>query len=147
MSAAVLVVIGAVTAAFASRLAVDEEVQEARDETRAMADRIASPLVDKAVRDGDPDALALLERVLENRMRDGSVTHIVVYAEDGLVLWSDNEQIRRQHVRLENDVAALLGTRGTAIHEPGEGAPHPWSEPGDGDLIGVYAGARDVDGV
>jgi len=146
LSAAVLVVIGAVTAAFASRLAVDEEVHEARDQTRAMADRIASPLVDKAVRHGDPDALALLDRVLENRMRDGSVTHIVVYTENGLVLWSDNEGIRRQRVRLEDDVAALLGTRNVAIHEPGERDQHPWSEPGDEDLIEVYAGARDVDG-
>jgi signal transduction histidine kinase len=147
LSAAVLVVIGAVTTAFASRLAVDEEVHEARNQTRAMADRIASPLVDRAVREGDSEALALLDRVLENRMRDGSVTHIVVYSEDGLVLWSDTEEIRRQRVPFEDDVAALLGTRNTAIHEPGEGNHHPWSEPGDGDLIEVYAGARDVDGV
>lgn len=146
LSAVVLVFIGAVTVAFASRLAVDEEVHEAREQTRAMADRIASPLVDKAVRHGDPEALALLDRVLENRMRDGSVTHIVVYTDDGLVLWSDNEGIRRRHVRLEDDVAALLGTRDVAIHGPGEGDPHPWSAPGDGDLIEVYAGARDHDG-
>ena len=147
MSAAVLVVIGAVTAAFVSRLAVDEEVHEARDQTRAMADRIASPLVDEAVRHGDPEALALLDRVLENRMRDGSVTHIVVYTEEGLVLWSDKEGIREQHIRLEDDVAALLGTQNTSIREPGEGEPHPWSEPGDEDLIEVYAGARDADDV
>ncbi len=62
------------------------------------------------------------------------------------MLWSDNEGIRRERVQLEDDVAALLGTRETIIDEPGEGDPHPWSEPGDGDLIGVYAGARDVDG-
>ena len=147
LSAAVLVVIGALTVTFVSRIAVDEEVQEAQDQTRAMADRIASPFVDEAVRQGDPDALAILERVLENRMRDGSVEHIVVYTEDGLVLWSDNERIRQQHVRLEDDVAALLGTRNTTVREPGEGNPHPWSGPGDEDLIGVYVGARDVDGV
>jgi signal transduction histidine kinase len=136
-----------VTAAFVSRLTVDEEVHEARDQTRAMADRIASPLVDQAVRQGDPQALALLDRVLENRMRDGSVTHIAIYTQDGLVLWSDNEGIRRQRVGLEDDVAALLGTRNIAIHQPEEQKPHPWSEPGDEDLIEVYAGARDADDV
>jgi len=146
LCAAVLLFIGVVTATFASRVAVDEEVDEARDQTRAMADRIASPLVNAAVRHGDPEALAPLEDVLENRMRDGSVTHVAVYTEDGLVLWSDNERIQGHRFELEDDVAALLGTRDTLIDEPGDGPPHPWSQPGDEDLIEVSVGARDIEG-
>src|SRR5262249_1420535 len=85
-------------------------------------------------------------RSLESRMRDGSVEHIIVYAEDGLVLWSDNEEIRRQRVLLEDDVADLLGTQNIIIDEPGEGRSHLLSEPGEGDLIEAFAGPSDADG-
>ena len=146
MSVLVMAALGVVIVVVGSRLAVDEALHDAQLQTRRMADFLAAPLIDDSVRAGEPAAEGRLARLLENRMRDGSITHIVVYDQDGRVLWSDLEAIRRQQVGLEDDVHALLGTNDSIVDAPGEREPHPWSEPGDGDLIEVYAGAHDADG-
>lgn len=145
-SLAVLAVIGLSTAVLASRVALNEALRGAQETTRKMADGLAAPLVTAAVRAGDPRALRRLGRALAHRMQDGSVTHIVVYTGAGHVLWADNQRIRGADVELEDDVAALAGTHDTIVDEPGEREMHPWSEPGDGRLIEVYAGARGADG-
>ena len=138
--------LGLVLTVVGTQLAVDEALVDAEESTRDMADELASPLVDGAVRNGDPEAVDSLGRVLDNRMLDGSVTHIVVYDVDGIVLWADNEAIRGQQVALEGEVQALFGTEDSVVEAPGEGEDHPWSEAGDEDLIETYVGAHDADG-
>ena len=146
LSVLVMGALGLVFTVVGTRLVVDEALDDAEKNTRNMADLLASPFVDKAVRRGDPGAVEHLARVLDNRMRDGSITHIIVYDQDGLVLWSDNPAIRRHTVHLADDVEALFGTENSIVEPPGERDPHPWSNPGDADLIETYVGAFDADG-
>ncbi|HEU4338111.1 MAG TPA: histidine kinase [Nocardioides sp.] len=138
--------LGLVLAVVGARLVTDEALVDAEQTTRNMADVLASPLVDDAVRDGEPEAVERVGRVLDHRMRDGSVTHIVIYDESGLVLWSDNEAIRGLQVPLEADVQALFGTEDSLVGAPGEDEAHPWNDPSYSDLIETYVGARDADG-
>ncbi|HEU4336783.1 MAG TPA: hypothetical protein VFR45_05685, partial [Nocardioides sp.] len=138
--------LGLVLAVVGTRLVTDEALVDAEQTTRNMADVLASPLVDDAVRDGEPEAVDRVGRVLDHRMRDGSVTHIVIYDESGLVLWSDNEAIRGQQVPLEADVHALFGTDDSLVGAPGEDEAHPWNDPSYSDLVETYVGARDANG-
>lgn len=136
--------LGLVLTVVGARLVVDEAMVDAEQSTRSMADVLASPLVDDALRDGDPEAIEQVGQVLDHRMRDGSVTHIVVYDRDGQVLWSDNEAILGRRVVLDRDVQALFGTEDSLVEAQGE--VHPWSEPGDASLIQTYVGAYDSNG-
>ena len=138
--------LGMVLAVVGTRLVTDEALVDAEQTTRNMADVLASPLVDDAVRAGEPEAVERVGRVLDHRMRDGSVTHIAIYGEDGRVLWSDYGAIRGQEVPLAADIEALFGTEDSLVRAPGEVEVHPWSEPGDADLIQTYVGARDTSG-
>ena len=138
--------LGPVLAVVGTRLVTDEALVDAEQTTRNIAEVLASPLVDGAVRDGEPEAIERVGRVLDHRMRDGSVTHIAIYGEDGLVLWSDYGAIRGRRVPLAADVESLFGTEDSLVEAPGEVEVHPWSEPGDADLIQAYVGARDTNG-
>lgn len=138
--------LGPVLAVVGTRLVTDEALVDAEQTTRNMADVLASPLVDEALRDGEPEAIERVGRVLDLRMRDGSVTHIVIYDESGLVLWSDNVAIRGRQVPLEAGVEALFGTEDSLVEAPGDGQAHPWNDPSYRDLIETYVGARDADG-
>jgi two-component system, NarL family, sensor kinase len=143
----VLGMLGAGTVLLSREVAMHEAVYESRVRTREMADRIASPLLDASVRSGDDEALGVLGDILEHRMLDGSVTHITLFGEDGRVLWSDDSSIIARQVELGPDVQALFGSRSTIAEEPGDRKPHLWSRQQPGDLIEVYVGAHDSDGV
>ena len=60
---------------------------------RAVARTIVAPLADDEFHAKDPAALARMGQVMENRSRDGSISHIKVWADagngHGRVLWSD----------------------------------------------------------
>jgi signal transduction histidine kinase len=143
MGALLLVALVGVVAVVASRIAVEEAVHDATAGTRGLADALAAPLVDERVRAGDSVAIEKLGRVLENRMRTGSITHIVVYDEGGRVLWSEDEDLRSQTVELTSDVRALFGTRDVLVEDPDRS---PWSQHAESEQIKVYAGALDADG-
>ena len=138
--------LGPILAVVGTRLVTDEALVDAEQTTRNMADVLASPLVDEALRNGEPEAIERVGRVLDLRMRDGSVLHSVIYDESGLVLWSDNVAIRGRQVPLEAGIEALFGTEDSLVEAPGDNQAHPWNDPSYRDLIETYVGARDADG-
>src|SRR5687768_5307015 len=85
-----LVVVGIATVAVSEHIAEDEALRDARFRGASMAHSVTAPLVDAAVRAGDPDAVSRLETIVQNRMRDGSVNHVKIWSSDGRVIWSDD---------------------------------------------------------
>lgn len=147
LTAVAVLVLTAVTAVLAEHIARDRAFDDAREQARGVADRIAAPLVDADLRAGDQLALAQLDRVMTNRMQDGSLVHAKVWNGSERVLWSDEDELVGQRFGLSADVQRLFGTRGavTEVSELAE-AENASLYGRDSDFLEVYIGAFDADG-
>lgn len=145
--AAALVLVGVGTALVSRHIVDEEAVRDARVRTTGIAEGIAAPLVNEAVRRGDPAATSALGTALRNRMRDGSVAHVVLYDREGRILWADDPAIVGTREILRPDVLRATGDGGAIVTDT-EDHPldsHTGSETHD-QLVEVYVGVRDADG-
>lgn len=127
-------------------IARHESLRDARAIGTAVAHGVAGPLVDAAVRRGQPARVERLATVLENRMRDGSVSHIKVWDGAGRVIWSDETALIGERFELTEAVSRLFGTR-DAISEISEPDREENKEEVDeGAYVEVYVGTFDADG-
>ncbi|GAB3245616.1 hypothetical protein GCM10027425_00490 [Alteromonas gracilis] len=127
----------------ARRLALDD----AERRGLAIAERLASPLVDADVRAGVPEAADALDRVMRGRMQDGSVARIKIWDESGRIIWADDAAIIGRTFELDPPVRALFDGDGVSAAVSELDAAENVSETGVSQLLEVYAGARDADGV
>lgn len=134
------------TLVVAERIARDRALEDARRQGAGIATRLASPLVDAEVRAGLPQALEPLTKVMENRMRDGSVQHVKLWSRDGTIIWADQTEIMGRRFGLEDDVEALFGTTRTTAELSDLLREENVAERGEGPMLEVYAGAFDADG-
>lgn len=138
-----VVTLGAVVAA--DQFARARAVTDARTRAVNLTERLAAPLVDGAVREGVPGAADQLTRVLTNRMRDGSVTHLRLWSEDGRVIWADEpELIGRTTSPVPENMAALFGTHDTYAGGTELSGVMVGGE--ETESLEVYVGAFDADG-
>jgi signal transduction histidine kinase len=145
LSVAALVVVGAATVLLSRNIAADEAVRDARKRTEGIARGLASPLLNEAVRDGDPVAVGELTKTLENRMRDRSVRHIELWDPDGEILWADDESLVGQRSELPSEVLdARVGE--SVAYRPGDREEHPGREEGEESLLEVYVPVVDASG-
>ncbi|MFC6286403.1 sensor histidine kinase [Nocardioides sp. GCM10027113] len=145
--AAALALVGVGTALVSRHIVNEEAVRDARVRTTGIAEGIAAPLVNDAVRRGDPAAVRALDTAMRNRMRDGSVAHVVVYDRDGRILWADDPGIVGSRESLRPEVLRATADGGAIVTDT-EDHPresHSTSER-EGALVEVYVGARDADG-
>lgn len=127
----------------ARRLALDD----AERRGLAIAERLASPLVDADVRAGVPEAADALDRVMRGRMQDGSVARIKVWDASGRIIWADDASIIGRTFELDPPVRALFDGDGVSAAVSELDAAENVSETGVSQLLEVYAGALDADGV
>lgn len=139
-----LVVVASVTAYMSQHLARDEAVRDARSRTVGIAEGIAAPLVTEELRRGDPRAVRRLDAALRNRMRDGSVSHLVVWEVDGDVLWSDDTSA------LDHDdplpVSLVTGAPGEQVFVDLDDPAGTFVRPGPRAWVEVYVRTRGADG-
>lgn len=128
------------------RIAKDEALREARARAELIADTIAGPLVNQAVRAHEPQAIAELSRVMDHRMTHGSLSHVKLWAQDGSVIWSDEKEMVGQVYPLDEDVTSLFGTHDATAELSSLDKAENLLERDEGQLLEVYAGATDADG-
>lgn len=147
LSAVTLLGLAVAAVVVGNRIAEDWAIDDARVRDATVASAVAGPLVDDRVRAGDPGALARLDGLLRAAMVKGSIQHVKLWTEDGLVLWSDEEGLRGRHFELEDKVRALFRTGGvTAEVSALEKADNTAAERAEGELLEVYAGVVDGSG-
>lgn len=146
-SFASLCVLGAGAVFLSEHIAHEEALRDARSRGAAVAHSVAAPLVDSEVRAGSPKALARLGEVLENRMRDGSVTHIKLWTDTGHVLWSNRPEIVGKQFQMGEEIESLFGTTREVSSLIAADHPEHAGEKGDGAVVEVYVGTEDADGV
>ncbi len=137
-------VLASVTAYMSQSLAQDEAVRDALSRTIGIADGIASPLVDQDVRRGDPDAMRRLDEALRNRMRDGSVSHLVVWDLDGSVIWADVREGLDHDEGLPTALTASESVERVVVDR--DDLPGAFVRGGTEEWVEVYVRATDADG-
>lgn len=143
----VLILAGYVVGA---RLAERQALADASRLTQLIGETVVGPRLTGLLADGDPAAIAELDRIFVNRLvEDTSIVRVKVWAPDGRVLYSDEHAEIGREFRLSETQRALLG--------PGRDAPTAEvsdlnEEENDGDrdlgtrLVEVYADITADDG-
>jgi len=135
------------TVLLASRIAKDEALRDARARGSAIGRLIAAPLVNAEVRAQAPGASEELNKVLRNRMSDGSVAHVKLWSEQGVILWSDDETLVGRRFPLAPEVKALFGTKRSISEVSNLSNEENVNERRQGELLEVYSGTTDADKV
>ena len=132
-------------------IARNEAVRDAEVTARAVARTIVAPLADDDFHGGDPAALARMGQVMEHRSRDGSISHMKVWANagngQGTVLWSDLEPLEGRTFELDEEKYAGFGTNDTVSGISGaESEAENRLEHSEGGFVEVYTGVTDASG-
>jgi len=80
---------------------------------------------------------------LRSKLGDGSLLHAKIWDRSGTVLWSDEKELVGRRFELDEDVAALFGTRNEVAELGPMNKPENAEERGHGSLLEVYVGAKD----
>jgi len=129
-----------------NRIAEDWAIDDARLRDATVASAVAGPLVDDRVRAAEPVALARLDSILRDTMAHGSIEHVKLWTEEGLVLWSDEEAVRGRRFELEDKVRALFRTQGVTAEVSTLDKAENTAERDEGELLEAYAGVIDGSG-
>jgi len=131
----------------AQQVARSRALDQARVQGEAIAHRLVAPLVDADVRAGRPEATARLRTVMETRMQDGSLRHVKVWSADGRLIWADDPTLVGRQFDLSEEVEALVGSTRSIAELSELTKEENAEERADGELLEVYVGAEDNDGV
>jgi signal transduction histidine kinase len=124
----------------------DIAVKDASMRGAVFARKVVAPLVDDAVRRGDPDAVRQLDALMASPQRDPTMVRLKVWAEDGRVIWSDEDALSGETYVMEPDELALFGTDRVSAGISDLDKEENEHEQHFEELLEVYAGARDANG-
>lgn len=139
--ALVVVAIGAVVVG--QRIAEGWALDDARLRGATVAQAVAGPLVDESVRAGDAAAIARLDGILHDTMAKGSIKHVKLWTQRGVVIWSDETEVIGQRFPLDADVQRIFDTHGVTAEVSSLDKAENVAERGEGELLEVYAGVAD----
>jgi signal transduction histidine kinase len=141
-----LVIVGVAALVVAKNVADNAALRDAGTRGGTFGRAAAMSLINDEVRQGDRTQLGRLDFAMRNRLLDGSILHIKMWAKDGTVIWADEKGLRGKKFDLEDGVAELFGTEkvvaGMTQLEKAENESET-----EGKLFEVYAGALDADGM
>ncbi len=135
------------TLLIADGIARGQALDAGRAQGAGVANRLAAPLVDRDVRREPGASSAQLDLVMRNRMADGSLRHVKLWDAGGRIIWADDKDLVGRRFDLEDDVAALFGTREVTAEVSDLSKEENVAERSEGQLLEVYAGTFDADGV
>ncbi|MEA2171747.1 MAG: two-component system, NarL family, sensor kinase [Solirubrobacteraceae bacterium] len=106
---AVLIVALAATYAF-RRAGERESVRDARRVAQLIASTVIEPHLSDGIVDGDPRALARLDRAVRPDVIREPVVRIKLWTPDGRIVYSDERRLIGAHYRLDDEERAVLAT-------------------------------------
>ena len=141
-----LLVVAAGTVVVAERVSRNEVLRHAQRTARDIANTIIIPRADDALHQGSTEARAKLDRVMSDRMADGSLLRVKVWSAQSQILWSDDERLIGHRYPLEPQDAALLQTLGSTGEFTSLDREENVYDPGASEVVEVYLGFRDRSG-
>ena len=89
----VVVVVGVVGLFVLRALGHREAIRNARQLAALAGQGIIEPTLNRRVLAGDPQALARLDRVVQERILDEGVVRVKIWSSDGRIVYSDEQQL------------------------------------------------------
>ena len=127
-------------------LAEREAVDDARRLAGLAGRGVVEPSFTDAARDGDPAALAALDRVVQERVLNEDIVRVKIWAPDGRIIYSDEPRLigRRYALGADEREALEAGVSDAGLSDLSK--PENVFERGDGSLLEVYLPIRAPDG-
>ena len=131
----VLVAVAAATVFASERIARANALAEAERTAVRVAQVLVAPILADAL-NGVPGRWEELERILATRMRDGSISTVVVWTAEGDVVFATDRELVGERITPSEELLTAIGGRTTAdVDEDPETA---YNAQGDSQLVEVY---------
>lgn len=139
---AALAVVAAAGGLVLDRVAEDEAVEEARRLATLAGRGVVEPALTDAAFDGRPDALAVLDLVVQERVLGDDVVRVKIWAPDGRIAYSDEPRLIGRRYPLGDDELRALATGETEAEVADLSEPEARFERDEGSLLEVYMPIR-----
>jgi two-component system, NarL family, sensor kinase len=137
-SAAVLVVVATIGAVVLRHVATAEAVQDARSVTIAFGHSVLSHQITPGVIEGDPRAVASLDRAVRERVLGAPIVRVKVWTPDGRIVYSDARDLIGRRFALPDDIQASLADDAVRAEVSDLSQPENRLERSSGRLVEVY---------
>lgn len=146
-SVVLIAVIGAVSLQVVEPRLVAHDLTETRRQVDFVATRIVQPGVRRGVISGAPDALAVFDRYVRERVLRPGVLQVKLWTEDGVIRYSDATELigRRYALGLEQRELFDAGTGSTVERSALDQEEHAGLPPGS-PVVEIYVAIRGPDG-
>jgi two-component system NarL family sensor kinase len=124
----------------------NEALNDAKQITNLIADGIVQPLLDDRVLNGDPKAIARLDRRVRQNAIRGQVVRVKIWTPDGKIVYSDEKRLIGQRYQLKEDDRQVLTGGGIESELSDLNAPENRFERRGQKLLEVYRPLRTTDG-
>jgi two-component system NarL family sensor kinase len=139
-------VIGVLLAEQVRRAGIEDAERDAEQQSRLAGVAVVAPALTQGVLEGDPGAIARLDRLVRRRVLVDPVSRIKIWDASGRIVYSDERRLIGQRFKLEFHEASVLGTGAVHSHVADFGEPDNRYERGGPDLLEVYLPIRGPDG-
>ena len=140
------VLIGAGSAYFFRETGTSQAIKEARVVTSTIARTAIEPALRDSIVNGDPGAIARLDRVVRRYVVRGDVVRVKLWTADGRIVYSDKKELIGAHYPLGKDDLETIETGHTAADISDLNRAENRYERGFGKLLQVYLRVRTPDG-
>jgi two-component system, NarL family, sensor kinase len=141
-SLALLILVAAVGAVTLKHLATNEALSDARSVTVAFSHGVLRREVTPGVLEGDPSALAELDRTVRETVLGNPLVRVKVWTPQGLIVYSDAETLIGRRFPLPHDLRGALADDAVRADVSDLSRPENRLERGEGRLVEVYLPLR-----
>ena len=135
-----VVLVGVLAARLVQDQAQEEALRDAKDLTVLTGRGIVAPAITQGVLDGDPAAIARLDRLVRTSVPRPPVTRVKVWAPDGTIIYSDEPRLIGERYPLGADELESLRTGGIEAELSDLDEPENRFEQSDRKVREVYLG-------
>jgi len=143
---AVLAVFGAAALLALRGLGNAEALRDARQFATLAGQGIVEPTVAAGLLRGEPEAIAAVDRIVQERVLGERVVRVKLWARDGRIVYSDEPRLIGARFPLEAEKLDVLRSGATNASLTDLSGPENRYERGQGDLYEVYLPIRAPDG-
>lgn len=136
---AVVLILVAVSGSIAARrLSEKESVNDFAKVTNVVAEAVVQPALTDGLAEGDPAAVAAMDRVVRARVIGTASVRVKIWTPDGTIVYSDEPELIGQKFPLGSDQRAVFGTPQLRAEISDVDEPENQFERGQGKLLEVY---------
>jgi two-component system, NarL family, sensor kinase len=105
-----VVVVGAIAVALQRNAARDDAVEDAITLAKLAGNAVLAPNVNQKLISGDPEQIALVNRLVATKVRSGGIVRIKLWDTDGRVVYSDKNSLIGKRFQLPGDEREAFST-------------------------------------